>query len=319
MKRLLFVLLLASAGCVHTVPLPASAEVVRAKTADGWEIELVRYRPVGPSRGLPVVLCHGIAANARNMDLDDEHSMARFVASRGREAWTMSLRGTGASGLPEASKGPASPISFDDYWRHDLPTVIDFVRQATGAPAVDFVGHSMGGLVLYAYLSQGGQGIHAAATMGSPTRLDWGQGFERPLLSVAPMVAQPHLAIPSSLGAHALAPFEGTSWDGPAERFFYNPLSTRAATWQRLMAYGTADIAGGVVNQLQSVLSSGAFRSADGRLDLRADLARITTPVIVVAGKLDRLAVTPASQGRVPRPRRPQGLAAHYPGERSAR
>ena len=34
--------------------------------------------------------------------------------------------------------------------------------------------------------------------------------------------------------------------------------------------------------------------SGDGSIDLRADMAKITTPVMVVAGRLDRVAYTPA-------------------------
>ncbi|MBS1152246.1 MAG: Polyhydroxyalkanoic acid synthase, partial [Myxococcaceae bacterium] len=97
MRSLAFALLLSGCAGLHWVPLPPSAEPQRVKTADGWELAVVRYRPTVPSTGRPVVLLHGIAANARNMDLDDEHSLARWFASQGREAWTMSLRGTGDS------------------------------------------------------------------------------------------------------------------------------------------------------------------------------------------------------------------------------
>lgn len=125
--------------------------------------------PVGPVTGRPVLLCHGISANERNMDLDEGHSMARWFASQGREAWTMSLRATGASDGPDPSKGRNLPIRFDlYYWQHDLPTAINHVRKVSGADAIDYAGHSMGGMILYAYLSQGGQGLHAAATMGWP-------------------------------------------------------------------------------------------------------------------------------------------------------
>ena len=57
-------LLLVLAGCAHFVPLPPQAELHRAKTMDGWEIALVRYRPEGIPSGLPVILVPGISANA---------------------------------------------------------------------------------------------------------------------------------------------------------------------------------------------------------------------------------------------------------------
>lgn len=291
------VLALGLSGCaaLRVVPLPPEAERHRPKTGDGWELSLVRYRPQGPATGRPVLLCHGISANERNMDLDASHSMARWFAAQGREAWTMSLRATGGSDRPDASKGRRLPIFFDDYWRHDLPTAIAHVRSVTGADTIDYAGHSMGGMIVYAYLSQGGAGLNAVATLGTPTRLDWGTGLEALLGRLGPKVlTTPDVLLPSQLGAALGAPFMTLVRDGPFQRFFYNPESTDPAAWQRLVVYGTADTAGGTAQQLLSLIATGRFTSKDGQLDFRADMARIRTPVLVVAAKLDRVALTPA-------------------------
>jgi pimeloyl-ACP methyl ester carboxylesterase len=172
-------LLLSSCGHFRIVPLPASAERHRARTSDGWELSMVRYRAKGPPQGRPVILCHGIAANDRNMDLDDEHSMARWFAARGREAWTLSLRGTGGSDFASPRDGRPDDSDFDAYWKEDLPAAVAKVIQESGATEVDWVGHSMGGMVLYAWLAHGGTGIGAGVTLGTPTRLDFGTGTER--------------------------------------------------------------------------------------------------------------------------------------------
>ncbi|HZN93765.1 MAG TPA: hypothetical protein VFB81_13735, partial [Myxococcales bacterium] len=51
-------------GCATLVePLPREAEVHRARTPDGWELELVRYAARPAAAGRPVLLCHGITAN----------------------------------------------------------------------------------------------------------------------------------------------------------------------------------------------------------------------------------------------------------------
>ena len=294
MKRVLLLLLLGGCANLRVVPLPQEAERHRPKTADGWELSLVRYRAVGPVTGRPVLLCHGISANERNMDLDDGHSMARWFASQGREAWTMSVRATGDSDRPDPAKGRTLPIRFDHYWQHDLPTAIDHVRKVSGADAIDYAGHSMGGMIAYAFLSQGGQGLHAVATMGSPTRLDWGTGLEQLIRTIGPLVVSDDVIFPSQFGAQVSAPLQTLFDDGPFQRFFYNPESTKPETWQRLVLYGTADTAGGAAKQLLSLVETSRFTSADGKLDFRADMARIRTPVIVVAGKLDRVAPTAA-------------------------
>lgn len=284
-----------ASGCaaLHWVPLPAQAELHRAKTADGWELALVRYRPVGAPTGRPVILVPGISANARNMDLDDEHSLARWFAAHGREAWTVSLRSAGDSDGADTDVGRNPGFGFDAYWEQDLPAVIAEVTRVTGADSVDYVGHSLGGMVAYAYLSQGGRGIHAAATLGSPSRLDLGTGFEGLLVAGGKLLPNRWM-IPSSVGAHLAIPFQGVVDNGPFQTFFYSAENTTLESWKRLMAYGTANVSGAVAAQLVSVISAGAFTCADGTHDFRKDLGKVTTPVLVVAARLDRVALTPA-------------------------
>lgn len=283
-------------GCagLQVIPLPPEAESHRATTDDGWEISLTRYRAKGEKKGLPIVLCHGISANERNMDLDDTISMARWFASQGRDAWTMSLRGTGKSDSIDEAKGRKAPIQFDDYWRHDLPAVVQYVKVVSQAEAIDYAGHSMGGMVLYAYLSQGGQGIHAAATLGSPTRLDWGTSLEALIKTVGPSLIVEKWLIPSDVGAALAAPFQGVVDDGPFQRLFYIGGTTELVEWQRLMVYGTAPVSGGTALQLLESMQTGRFLSADKKIDLRAAMSSISTPVLVIAGRLDRIAAAPA-------------------------
>lgn len=292
MKGLILAVLLSGCATLQFVPLPAAAEQQRVKTTDGWEIAVVRYRPTGTPTGRPVILVHGIAANARNMDLDEHHSMARWFASQGREAWTVSLRGTGESDEADG-KDRLSSYSFDAFWQLDLPAVIDHVKIATGYDSVDYVGHSMGGMVVYAYLSQGGQGIHAAATLGSPTRLDWGTSSEA-LIAAGSRIVPAGWALWTGWGAHAVVGLQGLVAEGPFERLFYVTGNTTLQSWKRLIAYGTADIANGVAFQFVDLVVNGNFVSSDARIDYRKDMAKISTPVIVVAARLDRLALSPS-------------------------
>ena len=113
-------------GCAarYAHPLPKQAVHHRANTQDGWEVALVQYLPHGVPTGRPVLLCHGIAANARHMDLDETHSLARWLAANGREAWTMSIRGTGDSDRADDVKGRKRGFSFDTVWQNDHPAAI---------------------------------------------------------------------------------------------------------------------------------------------------------------------------------------------------
>src|SRR5262245_43087892 len=75
-------------------------EIHYAKTGDGWQIAVTRYRPEKPNGREPVLLCHGIGTNRFNLDLTDELSLARALAAAGHDTWLVELRGRGLSTQP---------------------------------------------------------------------------------------------------------------------------------------------------------------------------------------------------------------------------
>jgi pimeloyl-ACP methyl ester carboxylesterase len=289
-------LLLLSSGCVllraaFTDPLPPEAEVLLAQAADGVEIPVVHYKPLGtPRPAPPVLLLHGISANARHFDLDAEHSMARWLAARGFDAYSMSLRSTLDSLVPkEARKDVDSDATtLDTYATQDLPAVIELVKRRTGAAQVDFVGHSMGGLVLYAYLARGGDGIRAAVTLGSPARLRFG-GKVEPFIREHGSILSHVSAVPNDTLAPLFWPVEGI--ETPLDLLLVNPQNTSLTEWHRMVVEGTASMAGGVLRQFQRGIADDRFESADGKLDYLDALKTVKTPILFVAGKTDRIAL----------------------------
>ncbi len=308
-------------GCAarYAHPLPKHALQHRAKTADGWELALVQYLPEGVPQGRPVLLCHGIAANARHMDLDETNSLARWLARNGREVWTLSIRGTGDSDRADPAMGRAPGFSFDTVWQNDHPAAIAYVRAHAATPSlvsralaegrevhaevaplaggmdrIDYVGHSMGGMLIYAYLSQGGEGLSAVVILGSPTRLDWGGALEPYVVGAAERFVTDGYALPMSSLALASMPLQGYVPASPLERLLYNPENTTRAAWRRLLAIGTGDVSGALWRQISRMTHTGRFDSYDGKVDYRRDMQRIDNPVLVVAGKVDRIATPPA-------------------------
>src|SRR5262249_3588950 len=132
----------------------ARADELRfATTDDGWQLALHRYRPVETSRRHPVVLCHGMGANHIGFDLAPEVSLSRRLAALGFDVDAVDLRGHGGS-EPAKFRGPHRwGFSFDDYLYRDVPAALAKVLATSGAPAVHWVGHSMGGILLYAQLA----------------------------------------------------------------------------------------------------------------------------------------------------------------------
>jgi pimeloyl-ACP methyl ester carboxylesterase len=229
------------------------------------------------------------------MDLDARHSMARWFAARGREAWTVSLRPNGAYFGPGGGTAPLAKPGYDldALVDQDISTAVAYVRGASKAPLIDYVGHSLGGIVLYGYLGMGGQGIGAAAVLGSPMRLDLGGPVDAVLPAAAGLL-DPSWILPVRGPSSLTIPLAGLLQDSPGELLLYNPENTPHVLFQRLMAETTEDVSVGLLRQLAEMLRTGELKRHDGSRDYRKLLAAVTTPVLVVAGKRDRLATVPA-------------------------
>ena len=135
--------------------LETSLETFR--TGDGLALKLKRYKNPG---GQPVILAHGFLGNGFEFDLPHrDHNLAMFLAERGYDVWISSFRGCGRE--PYLSEEGDWLHSIDHLAALDAPALIEGVTEATGMRPV-WIGHSMGGLVLYMYL----QGVAVEADNG---------------------------------------------------------------------------------------------------------------------------------------------------------
>ena len=263
-----------------------------ARTEDGWRLALHRYR--SDKSGLPpLLLCHGIAANARNLDLDEGHSLAAWLRQQGRDVWVVDLRGVGDSARGEA--GRATGWSFDAHVTQDLPAILTTVAAETGARHCDWVGYSMGGLVAYA-------GFGAGASEGTHQL-----GLRRLVTIGSPVVRRPHSAGDHGL-VGALARFvrglplirqawlsTAFAWLGPAANRWLGgqvgvPGSSAPRQVRRAMVDVVSNVSGGVVAQFRSWMDTGRFESRSGTVDYAAGMQTIRVPALVVGGLGDRIA-----------------------------
>jgi pimeloyl-ACP methyl ester carboxylesterase len=267
-----------------------SADELHFATAnDGWRLALHRYRPRGQAtRRFPVILCHGLAANHYGFDLAPEVSLARRLAGLGYDVFALELRGHGDSDPASLLGAHRWGFSFDDYLRRDLPAAIDRVRELAGAPAVHWVGHSMGGILLYAYLaSTGGVGLASGTAIGSS--LDYSgsaSGFHRtlalrPMGRFVPVVPLGGLLrLTSALAGRRANAFE---------RFNMWHDNVDGAIVRKLHASTFHSVSTPVLLQLATAFEPGGLRSWDGTRryldDLRA--ARPTTPVLAISADKD--------------------------------
>src|SRR5689334_21216797 len=64
--------------------------------------------------------------------------------------------------------------NVDDLMRYDVPAILDYVRRETGHDRVNWIGHSMGGMLMFPYLEldpDGGRKIATLVAMGSTITL----------------------------------------------------------------------------------------------------------------------------------------------------
>ena len=148
----------------------AQDETFYFRTEDGRRLAIHRYRAACAPSGNPVILCHGLGSNRYIFDLPGAPSLAKFLRQRGRDVWVAELRGSGMSDRPGLFRSDV-PYSwgFEDHLRKDVPAIISLVLRISGATSVQWVGHSMGGLLALAYMASAEDSpIASAVTIGSP-------------------------------------------------------------------------------------------------------------------------------------------------------
>ncbi len=255
-------------------------ELYRVPTADGAAIALGRYHPRGPRRfEEPVVLCHGLGANRFALDFDERYSLARHLARNGFETWVLELRGRGLA-------GPPLDASFDDQAQHDVGAALRAVV-STGAKEVTWVGHSKGGLLLYAHLAHHPQAkVRAGVAIASPVTFEGHAGLQQFVKTVARAL---------ELGSLPLGQLSrSVAWFGlppaPIGPYLLHADNTDLEVIRKAIANVAADVPGGVTRQFAQWIRTGRFDSADGKIDYRANLGSLKLPMLLIAGTRDLLA-----------------------------
>lgn len=148
-------------------------EIVKetAMTPDGVRLAIKRYR--NPA-GTPVILQHGLAQNLHAWDLPVEgQSLAVYLAEHGYDVWVPSLRGHGRGIYTSEDAGGAWNWTIDDFAIFDASAIVDKVYTTTGKKPF-WVGHSMGGMIAYAYL----QGVkYDYVKVDTELNIGWGFFF----------------------------------------------------------------------------------------------------------------------------------------------
>ncbi len=156
-------------------------EEVPVETEDGWQLVMTRYAPrpqpwAQPLLGAPLVLVHGYTQNRRAWDTGQ---FVKTMLYFGVDLYLLELRGHGKSSV-EAQRRKARqrkrPLphdldyawDIDSYLLYDLPAAIAAIRERTGWERIFYCGHSLGGILGYAYATLFDD-LAGLITIGAPT------------------------------------------------------------------------------------------------------------------------------------------------------
>ena len=279
-----------------------------AYTEDGWRLGVRHYRPDRPDPGkLPVVLCHGLGLNATFWTITDDH-LPYQLAARGYDVYLFDSRDSGDNAhlgrhdwinkhLRQTLLRECGERSWtvDDLVRYDVPAILDYVERETGHSRVNWVGHSLGGMLIFPYLEltprperianfvgMGSTIIQANIPQTDMVRADQG-------LRLLTLVASP-----GRLG-RPLAFFRIPGMER-IDRFYYSHENVDPLTISRFYGYALEDTGPGALRQLAPYLKHGHMVSADRAVDYSAMLGEITTPTLLIAGDGDIMSDVPSTE-----------------------
>ncbi len=264
-------------------PLDYSVEA-RVPTPDGCAVELRRVGE-GPisAESPPVLMVHGVAANHRNMDARPDRSMARHVASQGRDVWLLTLR----SGRSDLSWRERRGTRYRVMRDHDLPTGVRAVLERTGASELDLVGFSMGGMLIYGALGRTVPEalVRKVVIVGSPGRVFRPFGFLR-LAGILPRWLVPPL--PLRFWARSFAFI--VEWiPGPFHRLVHNPDNVEKGVAPSALVDVIESIPGPLAADFGEWLGDEGHLRVDDELVCEG-LREVRIPALFFAGAGDRIA-----------------------------
>ena len=251
-------------------------------TADGWTLALCRYFPTetkGRKKRLPVILCHGLVSNHHNWDMNDRLSVSRALANAGYEVFAVDLRGGGYSDRPAWFSPRSYNWNFDDYVKLDAPATIDHVLEVTGAKKCHWIGHSMGGMMAYAFLqSELAKKIQSTVILSSPSRFSQ----YRPALKLRGALGWLKV-IHLETFSKFVAPIAELS---PTMQRYFGNLNLPAGMTAAQHANAVENCPTSLLKQFADFAESGKIMLTDGT-DISGGLPNITTPMLFMVGSSD--------------------------------
>jgi pimeloyl-ACP methyl ester carboxylesterase len=279
-----------------------------AYTRDGWRLGVRHYRPAQADPGkLPVILCHGLGLNATFWTITDNHLPAQLV-ERGYDVYVFDIRASGEStrlGRHDRANGFLRETPFrergesswtvDDLVRFDLPAILDYVQRETGQGRVNWIGHSLGGMMIFPFLELSTEPQRIANFVGMGSTIIQATTPQKDMLR-ANLAIRGILSIASAGRLGRPLTYVRLPGLGMIDRFYYSAENVDRSTISRFYGYTLEDPGPGALRQFAPYLRSGHLLSADRRIDYSARLGEVTVPTLMVAGAGDLISDVPSTR-----------------------
>lgn len=290
-------------------------------TEDEVPLKLKRYVNRG---GQPILLAPGYLANGFVFDLPHiDHNLAVFFANNGYDVWVSSFRGCGKEpyrcGINDWNH------SIDHLAALDAPALIGGVTRATGKPPI-WIGHSMGGMVLYMYLqgatiketngsfrvscdpglaAHRNKSILGGITIGSPPALYYGgkawlgqlqnlplfKTYTRGLIRCFHWLNNLFPMLPTDGISVFAARFPRTgrilARHGPVAAFIYNAENIYADVGYSVLKWVADNVSTRMTIQIMALSQDPDFKDYHGEHNYTENMQMITAPFFFISGSKD--------------------------------
>lgn len=298
---------------IQNEPSDVSTKVYTAGTDDGWTLSVNRYDSKDPSvkKKAAVILCHGFNINNKFWDLDKTCSLARYLAHNGYDVWAPSLRGSGLSSKPLIAnvrnlvklelvnipqtlmRAPLDLTKFDwtidDHIYKDIPAVIKLVKEKSGFRKVYWIGHSMGGIIMFGYLDAN---IKRQDDIAGFIPIGTMMFIHHPLSPTLEMVSKQRPLLTASLlinstVASQLRNITFGTVRSPIEELLLKRDNMEDRVTFRFFRLAIDDTSPGVVTQFSASIRKGQMLSSDGQFNYTNALQAVKAPILIMGGSAD--------------------------------
>ena len=303
-------------GCQPVNQTQVTTKYYYTQTSDGMTLGLRRYEPKNLAQDKnPVILCHGLSYNLLFWDLHENVSLAQYLSQAGYDVWSLSLRGAFPSTQPLASairklghfnldgvtqntlkerfkNLKLANWSVDDHIQYDVPAALGFVLEQTKQGRAHWIGHSMGGMVMFGHL---GRDPNANAQIKTFVAAAVPVVAFHPLSDPMQLLVDAETAI--GVGSTLVGSSAPGGWgaifgdlDTPTDRLFFNGANIEPAIVKALNQRALEEIAPSQLKQLIGMVRTERFTSLDGQVDYVATLSQLNKPTCFLVGAVDNMA-----------------------------